>query len=393
MNRSNLWCPRADHTINVSSSGYIGSCCVMEPVQDQQGEIYNVKNHTISEAYNSEEFQQIRENLNNGIQDPHCVNCWKLENLGNRSVRTDEVENEGDFYDDVEGLVSVSLDLSNLCNLKCRTCNHNDSTMWMQETRDIYHKTITIQDFSRHSIKNILKYPKFEKDLFETILPNIREINFKGGEPFLMKEQWRVIDHLLAIGKTDTAISYHTNATIWDQEKADKLSKFSIVGLSLSIDDIGDRFNYLRHPGDWSQVRENILSIRDWCRQKPDNRFTIFNTVVSSFNVLTISDILDFGESNDITIRLHPTLSPEYFSIIHLPRKIKDVAIKNLKQKTWFDRYQQEVDLVINMLKISQDDADHWKEFLEYTQRHDEYRKEDFRKTFPELWHHINNNH
>lgn len=388
-NRPGLWCPWANHSINVSSSGNVGSCCWMEPVHDQNGRPYNVEFHTITEAFNSPEFQQIRNNLDNGIQDSHCVNCWKLENLGNRSVRTDEVENESHAYEDVEGLLSVSLDLSNLCNLKCRTCNQSDSTMWIQETRDIYFKEIKLQDFFKNYSNNIMKNKRFEEDLFEFILPNIREIGFKGGEPFLMKDQWRIIDHLISTENTDKLISYHTNGTIWDQEKADKLSKFTVVGLSLSIDDIGDRFEYLRHPAKWPEVKHNILAIRDWCREFPDKRFTIFNTVVSCYNVLTISDILEFGQDNGLIIKLHPTTSPEYFSIMNLPKNVKDQALKNLKDRDWSEDYQQEVDLVISLLENSVGDEDQWSKFLMFTDTHDEYRKEDFKKTFPELWNSI----
>lgn len=389
-NRSELWCPWAEHSINVSSSGNIGSCCWMEPVKDQHNRLINVETHTITEAYNSKEFQQIRDNLNNGIQDPHCVNCWNLENLGNRSVRTDEVENEGDFYEDVEGLLSISLDLSNLCNLKCRTCNQEDSTMWIQETRDVYFKEIKIHDFFKNCSRNIFRYDKFVEDLFDVTLPLIKEINFKGGEPFLIKEQWRIIDHLLSNGNTDRVISYQTNGTIWDQEKADKLSNFSVVGLSLSIDDVNQRFEYLRHPAKWQDVKNNILSIKKWCAEEPEKRFTIFNTVVSSYNILTISEILEFGEEHEIIIKLHPTMNPSYFSIVNLPQPLKVQAIQNLKSRSWSEHYQQEVDLVIDLLENSTDDPELWREFLEVTQRHDEYRKEDFKKTFPELWNSIN---
>lgn len=388
-NRPGLWCPWAEHAINVSISGNIGSCCWQEPIKDRENRFINIEHYTITEAFNSKEFQQIRNNLNNGIQDPHCVNCWNLENLGNRSIRSDEVENEGEYYDDVEGLLSISLDLSNLCNLKCRTCNQIDSTMWIQETRDVYFKDIKLQTQFKNYSRNLFKYDKFVEDLFGVTLHSVKELNFKGGEPFLIKEQWKIIDYLIDNGYTDKVVSYHTNGTIWDQEKQDKLSKFSVVGLCLSIDDIGPRFEYLRHPAKWDHVKNNILSIKKWRDSEPEKRLMIFNTVVSSYNILTISEIIDFGEENGIIIKLHPTMYPNYFSIVNLPKSLKDQAVKNLKAKTWSDHYQQEVDLVINLLENSTDDPALWQEFLEFTQRHDDYRKEDFKVTFPELWNSI----
>jgi len=386
-----LWCPYADHSINVSTSGVIGTCCWSQPVTDSKtGQPFNIKTHTISETYNSIEFQEIRSNLHKGIQDPHCINCWSVENLGGKSIRTEEVDNEGSAYADVVGLHNLSLDLSNQCNLKCRTCNPDDSSLWIKEHYDIYGtKNIKIQDYHRSFNNNLQHEKKFYDDLKNNVLPLVEEVHFKGGEPLLLKQQWELIDHMIQTGiSSEKSVSYHTNGTIWNDNIEEKLSNFNIVGIACSIDDINDRFEYLRHPGKWATVEENINKIKAWSLKK-SNRYMAINVVVSIYNVLTIADLVDYFYKKDIVVYLHPTISPPYFSITNLPNSIKEEVKNKLSKYSWSDAYNKEVKNVITMMLGKTQDSALWKEFLEYTKRHDQYRKESIEITFPELWHSI----
>jgi len=389
MNKSKLWCPYADHHINVSTNGVIGTCCWTQPVIDQKtGKVFNIKTHTISETYNSPEFQQIRNNLNSDIQDPHCVNCWSVENIGGKSIRTEEVDNESDAYEGVLGLYNLSLDLSNQCNLKCRTCNPDDSSLWIKEHYDIYGtKNIKIQDYHKSFNNNLQHEKKFYDDLKNNVLPLVEEVHFKGGEPLLLKQQWELVDYMIDKEiASEKVLSYHTNGTIWNSDIEEKLSNFNVVGLGCSIDDINHRFEYLRHPGKWAKVEENINNMQQWCQQKP-NRHLVMNVVVSIYNVLTIADLVDYFYKKNITIYLHPTISPSHFSITNLPDHIKEVVKNKLSSYSWADAYNKEVENIITMMLGKTQDPTLWKEFLEYTKRHDEYRKESIEITFPELWH------
>jgi len=59
--------------------------------------------------------------------------------------------------------------------------------------------------------------------------------------------------------KHQVCINYNTNATVLpDQNLLDLWSKFQLVQLDFSIDDIGARFEYQRYPANWNQVTENL---------------------------------------------------------------------------------------------------------------------------------------
>lgn len=378
--RKGLSCPYADHSINVSNSGFIGTCCWAQPVKDSTGNIFNIKTHTITEAYNSVEFQEIRNNLHLGVQDPHCVNCWHVEDLGGKSIRTEELDNEIDAYTDVVGLHILSLDLSNHCNLKCRTCNPDDSSLWVKEYHDVYgHKPVKNNNNLQHE-------HKFYEDLKTNVLPLTKEIHFKGGEPMLLKRQWELVDHMI---QSDIAqqkvISYHTNATIWNDTIEEKLRNFETVGVGCSIDDVGHRFEYLRHPAKWNQVEYNLDKIKKWTGEK-DNGYMAINVVVSVYNVLTIDELINYFYQKDITLYLHPTISPSHFDIKNLPDYIKKIVTDRLSKNSWSEEYDREVENLITMMNVDHGDIGSWDRFINYTKTHDTYRNESLEKTFPELW-------
>jgi len=387
-----LECPWAEHHITVSSTGNISTCCMAVPVIDAQtSQPYNIKTHTISESYNSKEFNDIRQNLRNGIQDKNCDHCWQHENRGERSLRLESVGH--DKYQEVfnsgkvSGLITVQLDLSNQCNLKCRTCNHSDSSMWVKEHFDLYeqHRGISILEFQKLYNFTLHKEDVFFEDFKKNVLPTLAIIRFQGGEPFLMKRQWAIVDSIIESGLSkDILIGYHTNGTIWNETIEEKLSKFKEVNLCLSIDDINDRFEYLRHPGNWAEVKNNLERIIEWSSVDKDSRDLLINCVVTPYNLLTLHDLIDYVASNDIPLNLHPTSSPEHFSISNIPENIKHIFIEKLKSKTYSAEYNEQIENVISVLS-GPGSVQQWELFLKTTRLHDNYRNENFEKTFPEL--------
>jgi MoaA/NifB/PqqE/SkfB family radical SAM enzyme len=350
---------------------------------------YNIKTHTISEAYNSEEFIGIRKNLRNGIQDKNCDHCWRQENRDGRSLRLESIDEYQEVFKSgkTSGLITMQLDLSNQCNLKCRTCNHSDSSMWAKEYFDLneQHSNITFSEFQKIYNYTLHKEDVFFEDIKKNVLPSLAIIRFQGGEPFLMKRQWAIVDSIIeSCLSKDILLGYHTNGTIWNDTIEDKLSKFKEVNLCLSIDDVGSRFEYLRHPGNWLEVNSNIEKIIKWSSIDKDARDILINCVVTPYNLLTLCDLIDYCVSNNIALKLHPTDSPEHFSIANIPTNLKQVFIDKLRSKTYSAEYASEVENVISVL-LGSGSSEQWKMFLKTTKIHDQYRNEDFEKTFPEL--------
>lgn len=389
-----LECPWAEHHVTVSSTGIISTCCMSVPVIDvRTGQPYNIKTHTISEAYNSAEFNSIRQNLRNSIKDKNCNHCWVQEDSGERSLRQDTIPEYQEVYNSgkTSGLLTVQLDLSNQCNLKCRTCNPSDSSMWVKEHYDLHedHRGLKLIEFQRAFNTSLNKEYEFFEDFKNNIIPSLVIVRFQGGEPFLIKRQWEMIDSMIESGHSkDIVLGYHTNGTIWNQDIEHKLSQFKEVNICLSIDDIGHRFEYLRHPADWNQVSSNIENMLSWKDEDSDNRDFLINCVITPYNLLTISELLDYFFIRHVPVKLHPTSMPEHFSISNIPVDLKETFLTKLQSRI-LDKEMENVIAVLNR----PGSQTQWEIFLNVTRMHDKYRSEDYAKTFPEFFevirHHV----
>ena len=392
-----LKCPWADHHITVSSTGNISTCCMSVPVIDSgSGQPYNIKTHTISQAFNSKEFNSIRENLHNSIKDKNCDSCWREEAAGERSLRIETIDEYQDVFKSgkTTGLLTAQFDLSNQCNLKCRTCNPSDSSMWIREQYDLYeyNKGIPLIEFQKTFNTTLHKEREFLEDLKDNVIPNLVVLRFQGGEPFLMKQQWNIVDSIIEMDLAkDIVLSYHTNGTIWNDTIAEKLAKFNEVNLCLSIDDVEGRFEYLRHPAQWHDVESNINTIIEWCAESSETRDMLINCVVTPYNLYTIHNLLDYFIARGIPIKLHPTDYPNHFSIANIPNSLKTIFLEQLRLRTFPQGYQDEVDNVVSVL-MKEDDPRTWELFLKTTMLHDTYRNESYETTFPDFFNIINHN-
>ena len=81
-----------------------------------------------------------------------------------------------------------------------------------------------------------------------------------GGEPMLssIEQHQNLLDHYIQTGQAkNISIHYTTNATIFpDQNWLSRWKNFAEIDLQLSIDGIGNRYEYLRYPADWSTLNK-----------------------------------------------------------------------------------------------------------------------------------------
>ena len=81
-----------------------------------------------------------------------------------------------------------------------------------------------------------------------------------GGEPFYMK-QFRNFAKMLIEDKTSQriAMTLSTNGTVANKDLLESMAtNFKDLAFSVSIDGVEDRFEYLRHPGKWDEVKDNL---------------------------------------------------------------------------------------------------------------------------------------
>lgn len=354
-----------------------------------------IKDSSVIEIWNAEKYQTLRQDMLDGVWNDACANCkaqehtpesWSFRRWANK-----------EFEKHIPNVTSVTPPLTlryvdirwnNTCNLKCRTCSEDYSSLWAAEKSKINStpmKQFKLVDSKSEMLMSLIKEHAIE----------IETVYFAGGDPLLIDEQYQLIDMLIEAGVAkDITLSYTTNGTVWNSKVdalVEKWKQFNKILVQISIDHVDPaKVKYIRHPADWNEVESNITKLVDRIGDKASIHT---NTVVSIMNVYELPNIVDTILTKwDGKIRPHSITvlqSPQQFSIRNLPQQEKEwIANKILNYPKKFDQpIDQSLKNVVKfMLGAAPMSFEQFKrEAIEKFGKHDKFRNEDFQKTFPEL--------
>ena len=393
------WCVNAYHALSANNDGSTKTCCMI-------GEEYNRLSKTskeyfigvksIKENFDCDAAQTIRDNLSNGIRDNACRLCWQEEDGGRKSKRLRDNEKylhaiEFDGQAPFTGLAKVELNLGNNCNIKCRTCHPTISSTWMKEAFDLDHAPLgtTYKTFSAGMKKYHQHYDddsSFWPDLIEN-LETIKQFDFYGGEPFLSKKMWEILRICVERGYAkDIELHYNTNGTVWPKD-IELWKHFRSVNISFSIDGIGERFEYMRYPANWEEVRANMQKAVDF-NTEHNNLSLSWCMTLSSLNIYYLPELLDEYYKNWTSMGFYLNLvhNPNHFNISKMSPEAKQAALEQLNNipKEYEGAWYQ-LPGIIGFMMGGEYDPITWKYMLKMIDKHDEYREQDFAKTFSEF--------
>ena len=329
----------------------VNPCC-LSPINETIG---NMETQTIAEVWNSEQMKKLRlDMLEGNPADNFCSRCYEKEEDGFTSLRThmndsyaskhkEIVEStKDDGTVDELNLVHWDFRFSNICNQRCRTCGIEFSTQW----HDDYIKLWDIDsDKAPPKVKKIWNTVEaFEED-FENLFDKVEYIHFAGGEPLITDEHYRVLERLIKENRRNIKIRYSTNFGVLKYKKHDLLEMwkhFDSIELMASIDDCGDRYNYLRKGGDWNQVVENFNSLKSSGLFNSRNIRWGMHPTISFWNVYYMPDfhrecirlgMVDLREMQNhfsTTFHLNNLIHPEYYNCQLLPAEYKEQVSEKL---------------------------------------------------------------
>jgi organic radical activating enzyme len=389
----NTWCVNAYHAMSGMNNGTTKICCMHRPEERNMRLGYD----KISDILQKKEFKRIRKSLAKGERHPGCTLCWEEEDAGRKSKRLRD--NERYFYElefkdrePYQGLAKVELNLGNTCNISCRTCNASVSSGWMKEEFAVYKNKEfdTYKEFANEYKKFHMSYDDdspFWQDI-ESHLSTIKQFDFYGGEPFMIKKQWTLLQKAVDLGYAkDIELHYNTNGTHWPKQ-VELWKHFKSINLSFSIDGVGEQFEYMRYPAKWDLVKENLQNAIDLNKQN-GNMSLSWCVTISNINIFDLHETIDYWQKHYSNFGLYLNLvhRPLHFNISKMPEEYKTAAIQNIKDnipesnvKAW-----SYLPGIINFIKQGTYEEDVWNEFLKRIKVHDEYRKQDFEKTWPNL--------
>lgn len=349
--------------MDIDAQGNIRPCCkYIEPLENN-----------IDEYFTSKKLESLRTDFLNDLRPAGCVRCWNDEDAGLPSKRILDKEYRLNEVCDDSKIHTLTLSMGNTCNLACQTCSSYASSKWINDEKKLKNKfNITVRSHNK-----FYKNPKFINSIKE-ISKNLIDITFIGGEPFMagISEQHEILDYLIQGDPSKITLTYNTNTTIFPDETFwTKWKYFKKVNLTLSIDGIGERFEYLRWPANWDTCYQNIKKYQEFVKQFQNIQLSVSHTV-SIFNVLYLNEFFIWCFKEKLP---EPYIGmveiPSQYNIKNLPESVKIKIQEKLTSKKLIS--------VANFMHGSAVDSSI--NFLNWVKEIDLIRNQKFETVFPEL--------
>lgn len=387
--------------LHITPTGVTAPCCISTTHSDP--ELDNVRGKSIESVMNSDKMNTIRKNMLSGVLSKECTTCHVHEQQNIRSTRQVRNLDLAEYYAElvpqtnIDGTLAefkmryFDIRFSNICNFKCRTCGPDYSSQWSME----------INKNSDSNRQIILHIDNGKDKILDEVLaqvPNIRIAYFAGGEPLITEEHYVILEEMIRTGNAkNIQLKYNTNASNFKYKDKDLLSIWKYfdkgVIVDASVDHYGARAEYIRHGTNWATIEENIKHLRS-----QPNVMLRLNTVLSVFNLLTISDFYEYLIDNNLYNNrdkgylIYNMLSPEYLACHILPKEYKDLGRDSLIRTISLlvkNKFRMSTVVQLQHAYTWSKTYDTWdtrkEEFKREINRIDSLRNEDFRKTFPEL--------
>jgi sulfatase maturation enzyme AslB (radical SAM superfamily) len=368
-------------------TGEINLCCMNN---DNLG---TLKDGNLLEAWNNSGFRESRRKFLTGGSPKGCDSCFSLEKAGSHSQRdvlnarygpsTLEFIEQTNRDGGVDRLNFKYLDLrwSNLCNFKCRFCSMEYSSSWFEDV-------VQLEGRQKLEQKKLVKLDLPWEVIRDQILPHAETICFAGGEPLLIQDTYRILQHLIETHRTDVHLSFVTNLSVLDhkgQNIFNLLQHFTQISFSVSVDGTGAQFEYMRKGGVWKKFKENLLVAKKFFAQRTNFQDQLqLHLSIYFLNALRATEILDELEYQfNIPVRINLSTSPDYSRADYLPLEIK----KNVLQR--YAGYQGvNADILRSFVESTTIDQkaawSHFHYMLKWTSELDKIRGENFLHVFPE---------
>ena len=393
---SSTFCPLLFQHLATHPHGGVTHCCVADHrnslSSSRDGDrFYNLNRDTVHDTMNSESYKKARLEVLDGEKQKACLRCYEEEDKGMNSKRIEEIRNYPEYTIDVAREVTdstgymkdvqlefVELRLGNTCNVACRTCNPASSSKWRNDY-DALQKATTFQLTDYNTMEGF-RWPERE-GFWEDLLQHcdrVKTFYINGGEPMLIKEHFAFLERLVELGKTDIKLWYNINMTLMNEKVIDLWRKFDHVKISCSIDDLGIRNEYIRHPTNWDTVMKNFLRLKE-----EDFEIDITQTV-SFMNYSTLGDFYNFFYKEHGTYVYHNMVyDPIILSPAVLPKKMRDDIHKTFENVFEDWRFEQLLSMFSN-----ETNEKNWNDAIEYTNKLDKIRDQnigDYLSEFKEI--------
>lgn len=303
-----------------------------------------------------EYFRQWTDNNDN--LHPSCRSCANNEKNLNQSKRTFINQVDSADYD----ILRLDIVIGNLCNLACPFCDSNASSLI-----DKLSKSYKLDELPEnwkpklHTHANPQQISAFVSEFLKKY--KVKNLKIIGGEP-LLKENWQDIEKVIEDQScNDLTLEITSNGTVVNQKLINNLQKTKSAILRISVDSIGNNYNFIRWPHTWKKMEKNLEFLAN---NIPKNTSVILTNLVSIFNFELLPEIdnyfstLPFAYSFNLDLK--PTSSLMHYENLpaELIKTVKDkikneslkLSISDFSRNTDASLLKKEIEFFLNQRKM-----------------------------------------
>jgi organic radical activating enzyme len=334
----------------------------------------------------------LRQQFLAGGRPQTCRKCWNEEQSGRTSKRMHTLDRlkhiigNQSWTEDAKPLMFLDLKLGNICNLKCRICGSWSSSQFAAEEI----AQLSAEEKKKSHAYTMLRagaWPQENQNFWnevDSVLEDIRYIEFTGGEPFMIQEHFEMLQGIVDRGIAhQVEIHYNTNGTQYPEQASEIWRHFKTVEIAFSIDDLGERFEYQRTNAKFDEVQHNIDCFRQLRKQYPNIRLQCCSTV-NVFNVRYIDQLANWIALQGFDFVYWNMMHDAwYFSIATLPEAAKAEIILHLESATIPARWRAEFDRICDFMRNGA--TSDGSTMLAQMKLLDQRRNQNLRQVMPEL--------
>jgi MoaA/NifB/PqqE/SkfB family radical SAM enzyme len=302
--------------VYINPEGFIQLCGISKEkvlgyTPPHMDDIENLQNFYASEYFKAQRNTPVADN-------PFCIACTRREDNGVKSLRYMMIDKYAkNDISESEVIRHLDICFSNLCNQQCMMCKSESSSRWYTDD-----KALEDSKFKRIPIK-YRKWTKNNLHKIIEILPDLKILTIKGGEPLIQPEVHDILRHLRDNG-LNPRIEILTNFQDITDEVIELLHSLTNAVLRISMDSHGEMYNWTRG-GDFDDVVKNIQKYVAGCKHDPDLGYTntlnrwSYRSLVEDIQVIEkITKDLGIGMKN---YNIQPVMGPIYTSPFAAPRE------------------------------------------------------------------------
>lgn len=275
-----MYCPRLDHFVRLNPGGTTSRCGHMV-----QAPVFT----SLEEMESSQWLAYIKLNFNNNTWPKECIRCQETEQITGTSIRLNAIE--FDKKQVQKDYLTVGGVLDNVCNSACQTCNENLST-----------KIGSLKSREYIRVDNA--------DHFWSLpLHRVVHLDINGGEPSASKNYRHILEN---VPDNVSSIRINTNCSTVIPEIQQVINRGIHVTVTVSLDGIGRKHDYVRWPVKWDNFERNLMLYKSMNIQELNTW-----TTVSALNIGDLKNIFSYVHQHELKHSWALLENPSILSVKH----------------------------------------------------------------------------